>query len=153
MIAAERPLSDTLVHKHMTLKILKSKLHQATVTAGHLTYHGSLTLDPELMDAVGLLPYESILVSNLATGLRGETYVIPGNRGERQVELNGAMARLGTTGDRIIIMAFGLFQPEEVAAHRPRVVILNRENQIIETPDYPPVGPVPDESAFITSGN
>ena len=126
----------------MTLKILKSKLHQATVTAGHLTYHGSLTLDPELMEAVGLLPYEAILVSNLATGLRGETYVIPGQRGQRAVELNGAMARLGTTGDRIIIMAFALLDPSEVPEHRPRVAILDRSNEIVEMPDYPPVGPV-----------
>lgn len=135
----------------MTLKILKSKLHQATVTAGHLTYHGSLTLDPDLMEAVDLLPYESILVSNLATGLRGETYVIPGVRGQRQVELNGAMARLGTTGDRIIIMAFGLFQAHEVAGHRPKVAILNRDNQIIEQPDYPPVGPVTEAADLTTS--
>lgn len=128
----------------MTLKFLKSKLHQATVTAGRLTYHGSLTLDPELMDAVGFLPYEAILVSNLATGLRGETYVIPGRPGQREVELNGAMARLGTTGDRIIIMAFALLEPEEVPGHRPRVAILDKTNQIVELPEYPPVGPVSD---------
>ena len=128
----------------MTLKFLKSKLHQATVTAGRLTYHGSLTLDPELMEAVGLLPYEAILVSNLATGLRGETYVIPGRPGQREVELNGAMARLGTTGDRIIIMAFALLEPEEVPGHRPRVAILDKTNQIVELPEYPPVGPVSD---------
>jgi len=129
----------------MTLKILKSKLHQATVTAGRLTYHGSLTLDPELMEAVGLLPYEAILVSNLATGLRGETYVIPGRRGQKEVELNGAMARLGTTGDRIIIMAFAQLEPHEVPEHRPRVAILDRANQIVEMPEYPPVGPVSPE--------
>ncbi|MEI7922939.1 MAG: aspartate 1-decarboxylase [Planctomycetota bacterium] len=128
----------------MTLKFLKSKLHQATVTAGRLTYHGSLTVDPELMEAVGLLPYEAILVSNLATGLRGETYVIPGRPGQREVELNGAMARLGTTGDRIIIMAFALLKPEEVPGHRPRVAILDKTNQIVELPEYPPVGPVSD---------
>lgn len=136
----------------MTLKILKAKLHQATVTAGHLTYHGSLTLDPELMESVGLLPYESIIVSNLATGLRGETYVIPGKRGERQVELNGAMARLGTTGDRLIIMAFAQLDPSEIAGHRPLVAILNRQNEIVEMPDYPPVGPVP-ESSVASNGN
>ncbi len=128
----------------MTFKFLKSKLHQATVTAGRLTYHGSLTVDPELMEAVGLLPYEAILVSNLATGLRGETYVIPGRPGQREVELNGAMARLGTTGDRIIIMAFALLEPEEVPGHRPRVAILDKTNQIVELPEYPPVGPVSD---------
>lgn len=135
----------------MTLKILKSKLHQATVTAGLLNYHGSLTLDPELMEAVGFLPYEAILVSNLATGSRAETYVIPGVRGQRQVELNGAMARLGTTGDRIIIMSFAQMEPREVANHSPKVAILNRENQIIELPDYPPVGPVAAEADLTTT--
>ena len=77
----------------MQLKVLKSKLHMACVTRGDLNYHGSLTLDPELMEAVGILPYEAILVSNLATGLRAETYVLVGRRGSGQVELNGAMAQ------------------------------------------------------------
>ena len=103
------------------------------------------------MEAVGLLPYEAILVSNLATGLRGETYVIPGKRGQRDVELNGAMARLGTTGDRIIIMAFALLDPSEVPEHRPRVAILDRSNEIVEMPDYPPVGPVTSAADSHTS--
>jgi aspartate 1-decarboxylase len=98
------------------------------------------------MEAVGLLPYESIIVSNLATGLRGETYVIPGERGRQQVELNGAMARLGTTGDRIIIMAFAQLEPHEIPGFRPQVAILNRQNEIVEMPEYPPVGPVPESS-------
>ena len=74
----------------MRLKVLKSKLHLATITKADLHYHGSLTIDPELMDAVGLHPYEAILVSNVSTGLRGETYVLPGTPGLGQIELNGA---------------------------------------------------------------
>ncbi|WP_169977252.1 aspartate 1-decarboxylase [Tautonia rosea] len=119
----------------MQLKLLKGKLHQAAVTGCALHYHGSLTLDPELMAAVGILPYEAILVSNMATGDRAETYAIPGTPGARQVELNGSMARLGAPGDRIIVMAFALLDPDEVEGHQPRVVALDRENQIIERLD------------------
>lgn len=126
----------------MRLKVLKSKLHQAAVTAADLNYHGSLTIDEELMEAVGLHPYESILVSNVATGLRGETYVLPGAAGGRQIELNGAMARLGAVGDRIIIMAFALLEPEELSDHRPEVVSLDARNRIVERLDYPAAGRV-----------
>ena len=109
----------------MQLSILKSKLHLATVTRSDLNYHGSLTIDPVLMEAVGLLPYEAILVSNVATGDRRETYVIPGRPGEGQIELNGAMARLGAVGDRVIVMAFAQLAPDELIGHRPRVVALD----------------------------
>jgi aspartate 1-decarboxylase len=124
----------------MQLKVLKSKLHMAAVTGAELYYHGSLTVDPDLMDAVGLVPYESILVSNTANGARAETYVLPGERGEGQIELNGAMAHLGGVGDRVIVMAFALLEPHEVAGHRPRVVALDDRNQITERLDY---GPIP----------
>ena len=126
----------------MQLRILKSKLHLATITRCDLHYHGSLTLDPDLMDAVGLLAYEAILVSNVATGLRAETYILPGVRGMGQVELNGAMARLGAVGDRVIVMAFALLEPREVAGHHPRVVALDPQNRIAERIDYAP-GPTP----------
>ncbi|HEX8201879.1 MAG TPA: aspartate 1-decarboxylase [Isosphaeraceae bacterium] len=120
----------------MQLKLLKSKLHMATVTGSDLTYHGSLTIDPDLMEAVGLLPYEAILVSNVATGARAETYALPGVRGLGQIELNGAMARLGAVGDRVIVMAFALLEPAEVEGHRPRVVALDGRNRIVERLDY-----------------
>jgi aspartate 1-decarboxylase len=123
----------------MQLSILKSKLHLATVTRSELNYHGSLTVDPVLMDAVGLLPYEAILVSNVATGSRATTYVIPGQPGEGQIELNGAMARLGAVGDRLIVMAFAQLSPDELAGHRPRVVALDARNRIVERIDYPPL--------------
>jgi len=124
----------------MRLKLLKSKLHLASVTGSDLHYHGSLTIDPDLMDAVGLLPYEAILVSNVATGQRGETYVLPGVRGRGQIEMNGAMARLGAVGDRVIVMAFADLEADEVDGHRPRVVALNERNRIVERLDYEPVG-------------
>jgi len=123
----------------MRLKVLKSKLHLATVTRNDLHYHGSLTIDSELMEAVGLHPYEAILVSNVATGLRAETYALPGKRGAGQIELNGAMARLGAVGDRVIVMAFAELAPAELDGHRPRVVALDDRNRIVEHIDYPPI--------------
>jgi aspartate 1-decarboxylase len=103
----------------MQLSVLKSKIHLATITRSELLYHGSLTVDPILMEAVGLVPYEAILVSNVATGTRATTYVIPGRHGGGQIELNGAMARLGAVGDRIIVMAFAQLGPDELAGHAP----------------------------------
>jgi aspartate 1-decarboxylase len=123
----------------MRLTLLKSKLHLATVTRSDLHYHGSLTIDPNLMDAVGLVPYEAILVSNVATGLRAQTYVLPGRRGSGSIELNGAMARLGSVGDRIIVMAFAEIETGELEGHQPRVVVLDQQNQIVERIEYPPI--------------
>ena len=124
----------------MQIKLLKSKLHLATVTGSDLNYHGSLTVDPALLEAVGILPYEAILVSNVATGSRAETYALPGIRGAGQIELNGAMARIGSVGDRVIVMAFAMLEPSEVAGHRPKVVALDSRNRIVETLDYGPLG-------------
>ena len=123
----------------MRLKVLKSKLHLATITKADLNYHGSLTIDPVLMDAVGLHAYEAIIVSNLSTGHRAETYVLPGEPGLGQIELNGAMARLGAVGDQVIVMAFAEFLPEELEGHQPKVVALDSRNRITEFLDYPPL--------------
>jgi aspartate 1-decarboxylase len=121
----------------MQLSILKSKIHLATITRSELLYHGSLTVDPILMEAVGLVPYEAILVSNVATGTRATTYAIPGRHGGGQIELNGAMARLGAVGDRIIVMAFAQLSADELAGHRPLVVAVDSHNRIVERIDYP----------------
>ena len=123
----------------MRLKVLKSKLHLATVTRADLNYHGSLTIDPDLMAAVGLYPYEAIVVSNVSTGLRAETYTLPGRAGSGQIELNGAMARLGAVGDRVIVMAFAELSPDELDGHSPRVVALDASNRIVEHLEYPPI--------------
>jgi aspartate 1-decarboxylase len=131
----------------MQLKVLKSKLHMAAVTRADLTYHGSITLDPALMDAVGLLPYEAVVVSNIATGLRAETYVLPGVRGRGQVELNGAMARIGTSGDRVIVMAFALLEPAEIEGFTPRVVALDARNHVVERIEYAPISALEDQTA------
>ena len=91
------------------------------------------------MEAVGLYPYEAILIGNVATGLRGETYALPGVRGGGRIQLDGAMARLGAVGDRLIVMAFASMAPAELEGHRPLAVELDTRNRIVERIDYPPL--------------
>ena len=105
----------------MTLQLLKAKLHRIRVTEACLDYEGSLTLDPDDMEAVGILPYEKILCADVENGARFETYVIPGPRGSRVCCLNGAAAHQGKVGDRLIVMAFGQFTPEEAVGWQPKV--------------------------------
>lgn len=116
----------------MLLRLLKAKLHMATVTQTELTYHGSITIDRDIMDAVGLLPYEQVMIANCSNGTRGETYVLEGPRGSGVMQMNGALARLAHRDDRIIVMAFAFATPEEMATHRPRVAILDEHNNITE---------------------
>ena len=112
----------------MTVTLLRAKLHRIRVTEACLDYVGSLTVDADLMDAVGLFPNEKILCADVENGARFETYVIPGARGSRVCCLNGAAAHQGKIGDRLIVMAFGQFTPEEASAHAPRVVFLDERN-------------------------
>jgi len=115
----------------MQMTLLKSKIHRAAVTGASLHYEGSMTISEDLAEKVGLLPYERILVGNMANGERFETYVIYGKRGAGLIELNGATAHLGKTGDRVTIMNFGQYTPEEAAEHKPRIVRLNECNEIL----------------------
>ena len=115
----------------MLVHILKSKLHRAQVTGANVQYEGSLTIDPELMDKVGMLPYERILCSNMANAARFETYAIPGERGLRQIILNGAAALLGKPGDRLTIMSFGELEASEAPRWHPRVLVLGDKNVIV----------------------
>lgn len=105
----------------MTVQILKSKLHRIRVTEACLDYEGSLTLDPDDMEAVGILPYEKILCADVENGNRFETYAIAGARGSGVCCLNGAAARLGKVGDRLIVMAFARMSADEAAAWQPKV--------------------------------
>lgn len=104
----------------------------AAVTQTELHYHGSVTIDRDLMDAVGLLPYEQVLIANCETGHRAETYAIEGERGSGVIQMNGALARSAQVGDRIIILSFAYATPEEARQHRPQVAILNEHNRIVE---------------------
>jgi aspartate 1-decarboxylase len=124
----------------MHLTLLKSKIHRAAVTAASLHYEGSLTIASDLAERVGLLPYEKILVGNMANGARFETYVIYGESGSGEIQLNGATAHLGKIGDRLTIMNFAQFTPKEAVGHRPRVILLNERNEVLRTesqiPEY-----------------
>ena len=113
------------------MTLLKSKIHRAAVTGASLHYEGSMTISEDLAEKVGLLPYERILVGNMGNGERFETYVIYGKRGAGVIELNGATAHLGKIGDRVTIMNFGQYTPEEAAAHTPRVLHLDEGNQVV----------------------
>ena len=118
----------------MLLKVLRAKIHLATVTETRLDYEGSITIDRDLMDAAGLAAGEAVLVSNLANGSRQVTYVIAGKRGGGAVCLNGASARLAAVGDRLIVMAFAYLAPDELAAHAPRTIVLDEANAIVRGP-------------------
>ena len=116
--------------QRMTVFILKSKIHRGAVTGASSDYEGSLTIDLDLMQKVGLLSYERVLCSNLANAARFETYAIPGKRGSGEIVLNGAAARLGKPADRITIMSFTQIDSEKAKTWEPRVVVLGEGNAI-----------------------
>jgi len=113
----------------MFCKILKSKIHRATITETDLDYVGSLTIDEDLMDAAGIGPYECVLVADLTNGSRHWTYAIAGERGSGVMCANGAAAHLVNKGDLVIVMCFGYFPPEEAATHKPRIVMVDGDNR------------------------
>jgi aspartate 1-decarboxylase len=121
----------------MLTQLLKSKIHQATVTFTDVNYHGSITIDADLLRASGMLPNEAVIVADCENGNRFTTYVIVGKAGSGIVGVNGAAARLTQIGHRLIVMAFGYLQPQEIAGHRARVVIVDRNNRPVETVDHP----------------
>jgi aspartate 1-decarboxylase len=115
----------------MQLNLVKSKIHRAEVTDMSLNYEGSLAIDSELMEMVGLREYEKILVSNLANGERFETYAIAAPAGSRVFSLNGATAHLGKRGDLITIMSFALVDEKEAGGWTPQVLLLSEANKKI----------------------
>lgn len=114
----------------MFVKLLKSKLHRATVTDTKLHYPGSIEIDSALMEAVGILPYESVLVADLNNGNSLETYVIPAEPNSGQVVILGAAAQLIKRKDIVIILCFSFFTPEEAKDFKPKIVVLDEENKI-----------------------
>jgi len=115
----------------MQIKVLKSKIHNATVTHHNVEYDGSIGIDPCLLEAVNLFPYEKVHLLNIDNGERLETYVIKGRRGSSEVAIYGAAAHKIQTGHRIIILSYALIEHHEVDAYSPNVVHLNTKNQII----------------------
>jgi aspartate 1-decarboxylase len=110
--------------------MLKSKIHRATVTHAHLNYEGSLSVDKNLMQEVGLYPSERVYVYNINNGERFDTYVIEAEAGSGMIGLNGAAARKGMVGDLIIIVTYALYSDEELKNHEPKFVVLDKDNRI-----------------------
>ena len=116
----------------MLLNMFKSKIHRATVTQADLQYKGSLTLDPLLMEAAGMLEFEQIVVLNINNGERFSTYIITGERGSGVVCLNGAAALLCQPGDLIIALTYAQMDEKEARTWRPTIVQVDENNQITE---------------------
>lgn len=114
----------------MLTKVLKCKIHRATVTKSDLDYEGSISIDTALVHAAGLRPHEAVHVWNVNTGGRLETYVIPAPEGSGEIGLNGAAARCVQPGDPVIIAAFCWLDDAEVATHCPRVVFVDGANRM-----------------------
>src|SRR5205085_12094437 len=117
----------------MRRTMLKSKIHRATVTDCDLHYVGSITVDADLLEAADILQFEQVAVVDLDNGARFETYTIAGERGRGEMKLNGAAARLVHRGDRIIVISYAAYDPDEIANYRPRVVHVDAANRIIAT--------------------
>jgi aspartate 1-decarboxylase len=116
----------------MTIEILKSKIHRATITEANLHYIGSIGIDEDLMEAANLIEFEKVQVLNINNGERLETYVIKGLRGSGMISLNGAAARKAAPGDLIIIAAFAQMTPEEAKNHTPAIVFPDQFNKIVK---------------------
>jgi len=114
---------------HRTM--LKSKIHRASVTDCDLHYVGSITIDPQLLEAADILEFEQVAVVDVDNGARFETYTIAGERGSGDMKVNGAAARLVHRGDTIIVISYGSYDPDELQNYQPRVVHVGADNEII----------------------
>lgn len=128
----------------MTLTMLKSKIHRATVTEANLDYVGSITIDEELLEKSGILEYEKVAVVDITNGARLETYTIAGERGSGIICLNGAAAKLINKGDLVIIMAYADMTPDEAKETRPTVVFVDGDNKIKSVKNYEKHGMLED---------
>jgi aspartate 1-decarboxylase len=126
----------------MLTKLLKSKIHRAIVTQTDVNYHGSITIDTELLKSSGLLPNEAVIVADCENGNRFETYVIPGKAGSGVIGVNGAAARLTQVGHRVIVMSFVHANPEEITRHSSRVIIVDERNKLTEVIEHKTIGDV-----------
>jgi aspartate 1-decarboxylase len=117
----------------MRRTMLKSKIHRATVTGSDLHYVGSITIDQDLLDAADIREHEQVQVVDVDNGARFETYTISGERGSGEICINGAAARLVHTGDTIIVISYAEYSDDELDTYEPRVVHVNRDNEIVIT--------------------
>jgi aspartate 1-decarboxylase len=119
----------------MRRTMLKSKIHRATVTGSDLAYVGSITIDPELLEAADILPHEQVHVVDVDNGERFVTYTLEGERGSRTMQVNGAAARLVHPGDTIIVISYAEYSSEDLAEYEPTVVHVDRTNAIVRIDD------------------
>ncbi|MFY4776009.1 aspartate 1-decarboxylase [Metabacillus sp. RGM 3146] len=122
--------------------MMNAKLHRARVTEANLNYVGSITIDEDLIDAVGMAANEKVQIVNNNNGARLETYIIPGPRGTGVVCLNGAAARLVEEGDVVIIVSYVMVAEEKVKDHSPKVAILNEQNEIVQMIAHEPASTI-----------
>jgi aspartate 1-decarboxylase len=116
----------------MQRTMLKSKIHRASVTDCDLHYVGSITIDPDLLEAADINEYEQVAVVDIDNGARFETYTIAGQRGSGEMKVNGAAARLVHRGDTIIVISYGIYDPDDLEHYEPRVVHVDAHNEIID---------------------
>jgi aspartate 1-decarboxylase len=122
----------------MLRMMLNGKIHRAVVTEADLNYVGSITIDLDILDTVGMLPNEKVHIVNNNNGARFETYIIPGKRGSGVICVNGAAARLVQKGDVVIILSYVYVMNNDALTHRPTVAIMNEDNSIREVIHYEP---------------
>jgi aspartate 1-decarboxylase len=116
----------------MIRTMLKSKIHRATITDSDLHYVGSITIDPDLLEAADVLAHEQVAVVDVDNGARFETYTIAGERGSGEVKVNGAAARLVHDGDTVIVISYAQYSRADLDQYEPRVVHVDRDNRIID---------------------
>jgi aspartate 1-decarboxylase len=126
----------------MKVSMFKSKIHRATVTHADLAYEGSVTIDANLLDAAGILPYEAVHIWNATQGTRLVTYALEGPRGSGAVCVNGAAAHLNKPGDLVILATFAEMTPEEAGQHKPVVVRVDDRNRELSDKSEERPGPV-----------
>lgn len=124
----------------MTITMLKGKIHRAVVKQAELNYVGSITVDPELMEAANIYEYEKVQIVDVENGNRFETYTIAGEPGSGMICLNGAAARQVQVDDHVIIMSYCEMTPEEAKTHKPHVVFVDGDNKIVKTSRYEKYG-------------
>lgn len=131
-------------HQDATMKIsmFKSKIHRATVTHADLAYEGSVTIDTDLLDAAGILPFEAVHIWNATQGTRLVTYALEGPRGSGAICVNGAAAHLNKPGDLVILATFADMTPEEARAHKPVVVRVDEKNRPLSNRSEEKPGPI-----------
>jgi aspartate 1-decarboxylase len=122
----------------MLREVLYAKIHRATVTHCNPDYMGSITIDPDLLDATGLRLNEKVLVADVDNAARFETYIFKGERGTGVIGINGAAAKLTGVGHVVLVMSFALMTEDEMRRHRPKVVLCTPDNRIAQRIEYDP---------------